>query len=163
MSCFIIVQIKLNAQNQAERPYPQSFMDIGVGVGANFGFRGLQTVIGYKGSGLLLAAGGANGLNIIHFGGQVSHEWFYMSLSYGINGFIIDDKTNELLPNNGLIFMTGVKLNIHPSKKFYLQTGIGYRRILIQTQLYHIDVGGLIFCAGLGYRIAFKKERKAND
>ena len=42
------------SQEKERPPYPRSIIDIGIGVGTNYGIIGDQAVVGFKGSGLII-------------------------------------------------------------------------------------------------------------
>jgi hypothetical protein len=152
----------LNAAGQSDEktPYPKSIIDIGVGVGPNYGIVGGQMVIGYKGCGLLLALGSFDGLNPYAFGFQVSEQWFFASFSRAVIGSSTWSN-NHVEPIMGNILMLGGRINLIKAKTLVFQIGVGYRNSTIETPFGKESNDGITFGLGLGYRIAFKKAESA--
>src|SRR4051812_43973368 len=83
--CAYRAQEKIN-YGKIKKPYPNSIIELGAGLGPNFGVIGGQMVLGYKGSGLLLGAGSFNNQFNYAIGLQLGHEWFCFSISRAVVG-----------------------------------------------------------------------------
>lgn len=115
------------AVGYAQNEYPKSIVNVGVGLGGNYGGIGTKTIVGYKNSGLLIGLGtGGDGL-WYEIGGQISYKWMYVNLGYGVIGTASNELTNnttELI--KGKMFTLGAMINLAESKKYFLDLGIGY-------------------------------------
>jgi hypothetical protein len=108
-----------------------AFMNIGLGIGPNYGGVGVKSVIGYNNSGLLLGAGvQLEGLFGYEIGGQISYKWIFINLGYGLYAVSSTDwlltNPGEPQPLKGGIAMVGAMINLGEKKKVFLDIGIGY-------------------------------------
>ncbi len=70
-----------------QRDYPRSMINIGIGLGSNYGGIGCKTVIGYKDSGLLVGLGTVFGYGLgFEVAGQYSYKWWFINMGYGVYG-----------------------------------------------------------------------------
>src|SRR5688572_15992028 len=68
----------------AQTKLPDSFINVGIGIGGNYGLVGTKTVVGFKNSGLMVGLGRSHdGYLVYQIGGQISYKWAYATLSYG--------------------------------------------------------------------------------
>lgn len=155
---FTLVYLQ-SIKSQSSNTYPESIFDVGAGVGTNHGIIGVQTVTGYKGTGLLLAAGYFAGVPTYQVGVKLSYKWLFTSVSYGTYSILENTGTGEVVGLNGTILLGGVKLNLLKSKKLYFELGAGW--VIgegILTPFGIIPDDGPTASLGVGYRIAFKKK-----
>jgi hypothetical protein len=121
--------------------YPKSHLNLGIGIGPNYGQMGIKTIIGYKNSGLLIGVGGYpghrtynidTGKDIIDWiiayevGGQISYKWWYANLGYGVYDYFQgywNDEVDKVM--KGGIFITGVMVSIGKEKRFFIDAGLG--------------------------------------
>lgn len=119
-----VLLILLCNKGFSQNDYPESYFNIGLGLGPNYGGIGTKSVIGYKNSGLLVGLG-IFGENLgYEVGGQISYKWLFANLGYGVYGTaesLIDIKLIK-----GGILMTGVMITIGKAKRFFIDLGIGY-------------------------------------
>ena len=110
-----------------QNDYPKNIVNIGVGLGGNYGGFGTKTIVGFRGSGLLVALGSGGGGLWYEIGGQYSYKWMYLNLGYGVIG----TSANPLINNQtelikGKMVNVGAMINLEKSKKYFLDLGIGY-------------------------------------
>ncbi len=144
------------SQEFKTNPGRNSIIDIGIGAGPNYGIIGVKTVIGYKGSGLLIGTGMIQGMFAYEIGVQINPKWFFFNVGYGVYGILEQNyyHDDELL--SGLIIEAGFKFNMNKSKKIFLEFGVGY------TSGKDIDIGygytmpsqGISGVIGIGYRVS---------
>ena len=103
---------------------PNSVLDFGVGVGMNYGIFGTKTIIGYKGSGLLIGVGYA-GMLTYEIGGQLSYKNLYLNLEYGVFGTKKYSSGSKKRYYSAAVF-GGWKFGLGESKKLFLDVGVGY-------------------------------------
>ncbi len=117
-----------NSLPKKRTPYPRNFIDLGIGLGPNYGIIGGRAIFGYKGSGLLVGAGTLNGLPTFTIGGQYSKDFFFASLVYGpIGSYEINyygDISKGIL--KGTVFQLGGRINLLKSKLMFLELGVGF-------------------------------------
>lgn len=141
---------------QSDEPYPDSYLDVGLGVGPNYGIYGVQAVLGYKGNGLLIAGGAFDGIPTRQIGLQLSYRWLFASIGYGVYGSSYNSTTRTTKPLEGTILMAGVKLNLIKSKKLFFELGYGYTTgAVVVTPVGSYSVEGPALVAGIGYRLVF--------
>lgn len=152
---FIIFTSKLYAQEveSISKPYPNSILEFGVGIGANHGMYGFKAVVGSKGSGLLLGIGADQSKYASQLGVQVGYKFFYFSLSYGNYGHY--DYLSETELARGVILMSGVKINLNRNKTFYLEIGggYGYGHRYREGSGRFKDFNRILYNVGIGVRI----------
>lgn len=110
-----------------QNDHPNNILNIGFGIGGNYGGIGTKTIIGHNNSGLLVGLGSAGGGLWYEIGGQISYKWIYMNLGYGIIGVsenVLTNDDTELI--KGKMFTIGAMINLGKSKKYFLDLGIGY-------------------------------------
>jgi hypothetical protein len=157
--CFLFLALNYFSKDstKVKVPYPRNIIDVGIGAGTNHGLIGAQTVIGYKGSGLLLGAGLYGGV----VGLQASYKWIFASVSYGAYNIVNDNGSVYSL--YGGIFLLGGKINLSRSKRWYLQLAGGYAGGgYVSTPVGDAPINTVTFDLGLGYRIPFKRWEKKN-
>lgn len=153
-SLFLLTAGILNAQNE-ETTERVSYVDLGVGVGQNYGITGAKVVLGMNGSGLMVGVGNFDGYTTFSVAAQVRYQWWFANLGYGTIGsyeFTGLFRDKGLL--NSVIFLTGGQINLNPNKSFYLELAVGYHGASNEKDPFGepIDSGGLAVGAGLGYR-----------
>lgn len=137
-------------------PYPNNYFDIGVGVGPLYGIVGANVLIGYKATGLILAAGLAGyGVYI-----QVGYEAVFLSFGRAVIGTQTDLNTMVTKPNYGNVIMVGGKINLVRSKTAYLLLSAGFQKSEITlrtgTKFESINTSGPVGSIGFGFRIPSK-------
>ena len=139
---FLVTSLTINGQSK--NSIPNSIVDIGIGVGANYGLIGVKTLIGYKGSGLFIAAGTFGKLLTYDIGVQLSYQNFYANLNYGTYG-VASYSWKKSDRFNSLMVLGGWKFGLGESKQFFVDAGIGYV----------VDQGGITGNLGINYRINY--------
>ena len=152
---FLLISNDLFSQTN----YPKSYLNIGIGVGANYAEGiGVKSVIGYKNSGLLLGIGSMIGAPVIGYeiGGQVSYKWWFVNLTYGATSVV----NNKYVVNDGT-FMTGCMVNLEKTKRLFLEIGLG---VTLKTRyspgLINFEANVPTFNLGVSYRFGGKSEDK---
>lgn len=159
-----LTTLNFSFSQQAEKPpYPKSFADIGIGLGPNYGIFGVKTVIGYKGSGLMVGLGKLEGFLAYEIGLQGSIKWWFVNVGYGVYGVATTEfyyyygQTEKTSLLKGIIINTGGKINLIRSKNLFLELGIGYGQGgYIEDDFigYRENINAVNFVAGLNYRIS---------
>jgi hypothetical protein len=136
-------------------------VDLGLGFGSNYGIVGVKTVLGKKGTGLMIGVGTLNGFTSIAIGGQVTYNWWFATLSYGPTGSyrlefnnIVEEGLTE-----SFVFITGGRINLSSNKRLFLELGIGIAapdKISGRALEPWEANGGFTANAGLGYRIGIQ-------
>ncbi|MBI5538759.1 MAG: hypothetical protein HY951_01770 [Bacteroidia bacterium] len=124
---FLIIKISYGQEIHINS-YPNSIIDIGIGVGPNYGIMGFKTVLGYKGTGVMVGAGTISGMFAYEIGLQASAKWLFINIGYGVYGkstYVTYYYSYEDVIS-GLIINAGGKINLVKSKKLFLELGIGY-------------------------------------
>lgn len=161
--CFAQAQ-EQDRSNRLKLPYPKSIIELGVGLGPNFGILGGQMLVGYKGCGVLGALGAFDGLTTFAIGAQLSYEFLYFNVTRATVGSFTSGRGiyQEVKPVYGTVFMAGGKINLLRNKTLYLQLGIGYQVSSVYMYPFGpVDNSGASFALGIGYRMAFKKRSSA--
>jgi len=110
----------------AQNDYPKSFINMGIGLGSNYGGFGIKTVTGYKNSGLLVALGSELGYGLgFEVGGQFSYKWWFMNIGYGVYGEAHNLPGDYQLIKGGIV-MTGGMINLGKPKRCFIDLAIGY-------------------------------------
>ncbi len=149
------------SQKKERPPFPNSIIDIGVGAGSNYGMLGAKTVLGYKGSGILIGTGIFSGQFAYQVGLQASYKWFFANFCYGTYSSVTDGKTGETELANGFIAMGGGKINLIRSKKLFLELGLGYGWGATYEFLGgSIPISNAVAVVGIGYRIFNVKKKQ---
>ncbi|MGE0568172.1 MAG: hypothetical protein AB7O73_09500 [Bacteroidia bacterium] len=143
-------------------PFPNSIIDFGIGAGPNYGIFGFKTVIGYKGSGLILGTGVFESQFAMQVGVQVSYKWFFASYAYGTYGSATSQFGNTLLLD-GNIAAGGGRINLLRNKKLFLELGVAYTwGAYVVTPFSEVPVKGPAIISGIGWRFFnIKKKEKA--
>jgi hypothetical protein len=140
----------------AQTKLPDTFINVGVGIGANYGGLGTKAVVGFKNSGLLVGLGwGADpGYQI---GGQISYKWAYATLSYG--GLIRQRGPDQVPIPNETNLMFGAMLSLGKSKRSFIDLGIGQYLSAYTTETWapYGWASSLNVAVGFGYRLGNKK------
>ena len=139
--------------NKPKRPYPNCLLNLGAGLGHNFGIVGAQAVLGYMGNGILFSLGKFGELATYCYGVQFAEEWFYASFTRGVVGTATEGYSGKEFPLWGNTLMLGARINIQRAKKIYLQLGVGYTQASIWNAYGHFDHSGFATNAGIGFRL----------
>ena len=142
----------------AQTKLPDTFINVGVGIGANYGGLGTKTVVGFKNSGLLVGLGrGADGIPGYQIGGQISYKWVYATLSYG--GLVRQRGQDQVPIPNEANLMFGAMLSLGKSKRSFIDLGIGQYLSAYTTETWAPYGWGasLNIAVGFGYRLGNKK------
>jgi hypothetical protein len=152
---FVLLFLLIRNDLFSQSDYPKSYLNLGVGIGANYAEGiGVKSVIGYKNSGLLLGIGSMLGASVIGYeiGGQVSYKWWFLNLTYGAKGLI----NNENM-DNGVTFMTGGMVNLEKSKRLFLEIGLGFTtKSRYKPSIINFEDEVPTFNLGLSYRFGGK-------
>jgi len=105
----------------------QSFFDIGIGVGPNYGILGGKAVVGLNGTGLMIGIGSFDGMTTTSIGFQVTYESFFANLSVADYGSyeVSWPGFYEKGLVRGTVFIVGGKIGIGKEKKLYVDIGVG--------------------------------------
>lgn len=122
-----VIQNSLDSNLVTEIKLNKSYMDIGLGIGPNYGLAGGKMVLGYNGNGLAIGVGNFDGFITNSIGIQIKASWFFANVSYGTYGVYKSEtfgrKKSGLI--EGIIVMTGGQIDILQNKIF-LELGLGY-------------------------------------
>ncbi|MEI6021643.1 MAG: hypothetical protein WCR21_10990, partial [Bacteroidota bacterium] len=102
------------------------FLNISVGSGPAHGYLGLQTILGYNNTGLILGLGTTEYATPLAgtIGFQLAVKWFYVNAGYGTIG--IQQINNDPVMNlRGRYLNFGAMINLNKKKTFYLELGYG--------------------------------------
>jgi hypothetical protein len=155
---FLFVALFLSVNLSAQKEYPSSFLDVGIGAGTNFGMLGAQAVAGKNGSGFLAAIGTLFGMPAWQLGLQLNSDWFFVSGSYGTYTIVKDEAAGKYSSIQGFIVLTGARIKFLKSKKFFFEIGLGWAGGgSFNSSAGSESVQGLSGTAGIGYRIGKKK------
>ena len=137
--------------------YPASIVDLSVGLGPNHGIIGIKSVLGYKGTGLLLGLGSFDGFTATTIGFQVAAQWWFANVTYGPTGsyYINFGGQVEEGLTQSIIFMTGGRINLIKSKRLFLELAAGLAgsdEIPAPFGTMQEVGGGLKLGVGIGYR-----------
>lgn len=105
---------------------PNSIVNVGAGAGVNYGIFGAKTVVGYRNSGLLVGLGYVPGGFLgYEIGVQLSIQWIYVSLGYGVFGTrkVNNDPVKALEAGNVLI---GGMIGLGEEKRIFIDLGVGH-------------------------------------
>ena len=136
--------------------YPDSFLDLGIGVGSNYGILGVKTVLGYKGSGLLIGIGSVEGQTTSSIGIQVAYKFFFVNIASSTVGIYRSEVGNQI--DEGLVkgtsFIFGGRVNLNNTKRLFLELGLGFSSG-DETDKFgnKVEMNGPAFNFGFGYRI----------
>ena len=138
---------------------PNSYVNVGVGLGPNYGTIGTKSVIGYRNSGLLLGLGMMPGGTLgFEVGAQLSIKWFYLNVGYGRFGtYQVNDGPERAIEST--ILMAGGMINVGPAKRTFIDIGIG--RTFGAPQIYvgpfKEDLNTFTGVIGIGRRLFVKE------
>ena len=145
-----------NLETREQVELPNTYFEIGFGVGPNYGIIGVKGVLGYKGTGLLLGVGSFSGFTTTSFGVQVAYRSAYISLTaadYGSYEVNTNGKKEEGLIS-GIVFMLGARPNLTSNKKLFLDFGLGYASGgTIPSPFGTTQENQVTFSFGIGYKI----------
>lgn len=137
---------------------PDTYFDIGLGAGPNYGIFGVKTVTGFKGSGLILSIGSFDGYNTASFGFQLSLSWVYLSYVRGAYGSYFVEVNGSTYAEGlleGNIITLGVNPSLTKNKRLFLDIGVGHAGGDSSPNPLggEIEEGGVSLAFGLGYKI----------
>jgi len=142
----------------AQTKLPSSFINVGIGVGGNYGFVGTKTVVGFKNSGLMVGLGrSTEGYPVYQIGGQISYKWAYATLSYG--GLVCRDDQDDAPIVSDANLMFGAMISLGKSKRAFIDLGIGQYLSTYtenETTAGSSWVESLNAAVGFGYRLGKK-------
>lgn len=155
LMCISLIQFSAVAQEEID--YPGSILDISAGIGPNHGVLGIKSVLGYKGTGLILGVGSFDGFTTTSVGFQVAVKWWFANLTYGPTGSYSVSFGGQVEKGltQSIIFMTGGRINLIKSKRLYLELAAGLSGSDdIPAPFGGVEEvgGGLALGLGLGYR-----------
>jgi hypothetical protein len=143
----------------AQTKLPDTFINVGVGIGANYGSLGTKTVLGFKNSGLMVGLGrGIDGYPAYQIGGQISYKWAYTSFGYG-GLFRQRGQGHEPIPNEAILTF-GAMISLGKSKRSFIDLGIGqYLSAYTKSETWATYgwAASLTPAVGFGYRLGNKK------
>lgn len=155
----LIFTIELNAQeNPSTNAVPSNFLDLGIGLGPNYGLIGAKAVIGKKGTGLLIGLGNFDGFTTFSIGAQITYQWWFASITYGPTGSYRVEFNGQVDKGltESIVFITGGRINLNPNKRLFLELGVGFTGsddIPGGPFSSQESGGGVTANIGLGYRI----------
>lgn len=134
---------------------PNSYVNLGLGVGMNYGGLGAKTVIGYRNSGLMLGLGFMDtGVVGYEIGGQLAIKSFYFNLGYGISStYQVNDGPIEAVKCGN--FMMGYMISLGKAKTAFIDLAIGHTlgAPTVQIGPFEEDQGGVTLGIGIGTRL----------
>jgi hypothetical protein len=137
---------------------PNSRVNMGLGIGMNYGGIGTKTVLGFRNSGLLIGLGTmGNGILGYEVGAQVAIKSFYFNVGYGISGtYQVNLEPVESVKAGNI--MVGYMISLGKAKTAFIDLAIGHTLGAPTVQLgpFEEDQGGVTFGVGIGYRLAKK-------
>lgn len=145
---------------------PDSHVNIGFGFGMNYGTIGTKAVFGHKNSGLMVGVGIVpGGLFGYEVGAQLSENWLYLNLGYGVCGTQkIDDSKRKVIEAGD--FMVGVMIPLDPEKRVFLDLGLGHtfgapsRKDAMGYNISQNTVTGVV---GIGFRLEKNSNSSSNS
>ena len=145
---------------------PDSNINVGVGLGMNYGIFGIKTVFGYRNSGLLLGIGVVpGGIVGYEIGAQISKDWFFANIGYGVVGtYQINNDPIQAI-NAGDILVGGM-IGLGKKKRTFIDLGVGHTfgAPTITDFLGNVIVQNTFnVILGVGYRFGNKKMRKSTN
>lgn len=155
---FLFIQSLCYSQSEEKlNEVPFSVLDVGVGIGTNYGIFGGKFVLGCKGNGLMVGAGSVEGTSMMAIGFQFSYKFLFFNISnadYGLYSVTYNNKTEEGTLN-GTVFMFGGKGGIGKNKRLFVELGFGVARGGKSPSPFGpmIEENQRTFSFGLGYRI----------
>ncbi|HKZ36781.1 MAG TPA: hypothetical protein VJ184_03955 [Chryseolinea sp.] len=138
----------------AQTKLPDTFINVGIGIGGNYGLCGTKTVVGFKNSGLMVGLGRSrSGYPVYQLGGQISYKWAYATLSYG--GLVRERDRDDAPIVSGANLMFGSMISLGKSKRCFIDLAIGQ---YLNTYSNNETVGNswaesLNAAVGFGYRL----------
>ncbi|MEQ8909606.1 MAG: hypothetical protein RIC95_10470 [Vicingaceae bacterium] len=104
-----------------------SYLDLSVGLGANHAMLGTKAVVGYNGSGLLLALGTYKGFTTTSIGLQLCYKSFFVSYAKADYSYYEIESPNFYQEGilSGNVFLAGLKGSFRGKEKFFMQLGFG--------------------------------------
>lgn len=153
----LLFNITLFSQTKEKIPFPDNILDIGIGVGSNYGLIGARGIVGVKGTGVLLGVGYFDGFTTFSAGLQYSQDYFFTSIVYGPFGSYYIDNYGDIDKGilEGLIISLGGRINLLKSKIMFLELGAGLftGKGAPLPNRESVNEGGLMINAGLNFRI----------
>jgi len=139
---------------------PNSYVNVGLGLGMNYGVLGTKTVIGYRNSGIMIGLGSVSGgLFGYEIGGQISKEWFYANIGYGVFGWQqINNNPKETVEAGDILI--GAMLGMGQAKRVFIDIGLGHtfgaqtRKDFLGNSI-SLDSFNLVL--GIGFRLGTKE------
>lgn len=161
LSSIKYVSIDIEEKKKKEKKFNDfSVVNLGVGYGVNYGgLIGLQTILGYKNSGLLLGLGQLAGLTGYSIGGQISRHWFYANICYGTVAWHKYPGRSAMTDETSAVMM-GAMMTPFQNKSLYLNIGIGHTLSApinrFYTENFFVGALGISYRFGLGVDKLFK-------
>lgn len=156
---FVLFLITAPISVKAQGTVPNSYVNLGIGLGMNYGGIGVKGVIGYRNSGLLIGVGAIpSGIVGYEIGGQISIGAFYANLGYGILGtYQLNDGPVE--PIKSMSFLVGGMINVGKTEDAFIDIGVGHSIGAPTTQIgpFEENQSAFVFAVGVGFRLAKKK------
>lgn len=106
--------------------YPNSWLNIGLGTGSNYGGMGIKAVFGFKNSGLTVGVGtnGAQQYLSYNIGFQVSYKFLYTSFTYGSYPSCMEIKNGGYSIPYGFHNVIGVMIGLGKLKRNFIDVGV---------------------------------------
>ncbi len=146
---------------KAQSKLPASYLNVGLGVGMNYGIIGTKTVIGYKNSGLLVGLGYLpGGFTGYEVGAQLGINWFFANFGYGTIGtYQVNNEDPQVTEAFNL--MVGAMIGLGQSKRTFIDLGVGHTfgAPAIESPLGEIEQNAFTIALGVGYRFGTIKKR----
>jgi hypothetical protein len=136
-----------------------TYLNMGLGYGANYGVIGTKTVVGPNNSGLMLGLGTTTeGLLGFQLGAQISSGPFFLNVGYGVLGthYVNELYTFQKKKENyhGVSFMLGIMTKLDKAKRLFFELGIGHSFAAEASHDYDVTYSNnkLKGTVGIGYR-----------
>lgn len=156
----LFVEASLIKETISQDKVSKSLVNIGAGVGANYGGFGTKLLVGPNNSGIIASLGILPGFynKVVgySFGGQISLDYFYVNLSYGVYSLVEvrNDKSTHGVESASACI--GGMVNLTKQKNIFLNLGIGHTFGAEEIRINwseSVTPNNPVFNLGIGYRL----------
>jgi hypothetical protein len=162
LSLFLIFFAIVDIYGQQE--LPKSAMNVGLGLGPNYGIVGVKTVIGHKNSGVMFGLGypPLAFTPSYQIGAQLSYEFLFFNIGYGHYAVLLDSYFREPILLSGTTVVMGAMLSLNKKKSVFVDLGVGntwanFNNLNFPRWYPFPPSNQFTFILGIGYRLTTKK------